>query len=66
MTDSWLPRATQIDAGKLILCTGSSPISGPLPVSHLIPIYLNVGLTPTLLSKTLPTDAPAHVGVVVP
>ncbi|CAN8104728.1 unnamed protein product [Discula destructiva] len=57
---------TQIDASRLVLCTGSSPISGPLPasVSHLSAIHLDTALSPTKLTATLPTDAPAHVAVI--
>lgn len=54
----------QVDASSLILCTGSSPISGPLPATHLSEIHLDTGLTPTLLSKTIPTDQSVQVAVV--
>ncbi len=56
--------ATQIAASQLILCTGSSPISGPLPVSHLTPIHLDTALSPTLLAKALPANAASQVGVI--
>ncbi|ROW07364.1 hypothetical protein VMCG_03746 [Cytospora schulzeri] len=55
---------TQIDASKLVLCTGSSPINGPLPVSHLAAINLDTALAPTILSETLPADQPAQVAVI--
>lgn len=55
---------TQVDASKLVLCTGSSPISGPLPVTHLADISLDTALSPTILSQTLPADQPAQVAVV--
>lgn len=57
-------QATQIDASRLVLCTGSAPIDGPLPGSHLTSIHLDTALSPTLLAKTLPTDTPAQVGVI--
>lgn len=55
---------TQVDASRLILCTGSSPISGPLPVTHLADINLDTALSPTILSQTLPTDQPSQVAVI--
>lgn len=55
---------TQVDASRLVLCTGSSPTSGPLPVSHLQEIHLDTALSPTLLSKTLPTNQPTQIGVI--
>ncbi|KAK7746034.1 hypothetical protein SLS53_002756 [Cytospora paraplurivora] len=55
---------TQVDASKLILCTGSSPISGPLPVTHLAEIDLDTGLSPTKLAKTIPTDQPTRIAVI--
>lgn len=55
---------TQVDARRLVLCTGSSPTSGPLPVSHLQEIHLDTALSPTLLSKTLPTNQPTQIGVI--
>ncbi|KAG8157727.1 hypothetical protein KVR01_012389 [Diaporthe batatas] len=55
---------TQVDASRLVLCTGSSPTSGPLPVSHLQHVHLDTALSPTLLSRTLPTDQPVQIGVI--
>lgn len=55
---------TQVDANRLVLCTGSSPTSGPLPVSDLQEIHLDTALSPTLLSKTLPTSQPTQIGVI--
>lgn len=55
---------TQVDASRLVLCTGSSPISGPIPVSHLADIHLDTALSPTLLSKTIPKDTPVQVAVI--
>lgn len=55
---------TQVDASRLVLCTGSSPIDGPLPVSHLTPVHLDTALSPTLLAKTLPTNSPLQIAVV--
>ncbi|KAJ4415944.1 hypothetical protein N0V82_007066 [Gnomoniopsis sp. IMI 355080] len=56
----------QIDASRLILCTGSSPIDGPLPpsVSHLNSIHLDTALAPTKLTNALPTDEPIQVAVI--
>ncbi|KUI71848.1 hypothetical protein VM1G_07830 [Cytospora mali] len=62
-SDSFSP-PTQVDASKLILCTGSSPISGPLPVTHLAEINLDTALSPTILSKILPTDQPTQIAVI--
>ncbi len=58
------PEIAQIAASRLILCTGASPISGPLPVSHLASIHLDTALSPTLLAKTLPANAASQVGVI--
>lgn len=55
---------TQVDASRLVLCTGSSPTSGPLPVSHMQEIHLDTALSPILLSKLLPTDQPTQIGVI--
>lgn len=55
---------TQIDASRLVLCPGSSPISGPMPVTHLADIHLDTALSPTKLSTTIPKDQPAHVAVI--
>ncbi|ROV90683.1 hypothetical protein VSDG_08287 [Cytospora chrysosperma] len=55
---------TQVDASLLILCTGSSPISGPLPVTHLAEIDLDSALAPTVLSGALPRDQPTQVAVI--
>lgn len=55
---------TQVDASRLVLCTGSSPTSGPLPVSHLQEVHLDTALSPTLLSKTIPTNQPTQIGVI--
>lgn len=56
----------QIDASRLILCTGSSPIDGPLPttVSHLNAIHLDTALSPAKLTTAIPTDTPTQVAVI--
>ncbi|KAF3763599.1 hypothetical protein M406DRAFT_293206 [Cryphonectria parasitica EP155] len=58
-------QATQVDASRLILCTGSSPVTGPLPVQdhHCAPIPLDTGLSPTLLSE-LPRHEKVQVAVI--
>lgn len=56
---------TQVDAARIILCTGSAPTSAPLPAAdHLTAVSLDTALSPTLLSKTLDPSAPATVAVV--
>lgn len=57
-------QASQVDASRLVLCTGSSPISGPLPAEHLTSIHLDTALSPTRLTQLLPHDEPAHVAVI--
>lgn len=53
-----------ITSKLLILCTGSSPTTGPLPVTHLQEIGLDPALNPPLLSKMIPKDQPITIAVV--
>ncbi|KAE8453418.1 hypothetical protein EG329_010279 [Mollisiaceae sp. DMI_Dod_QoI] len=48
----------------LVLCTGSSPTTGPLPVTHLQEIGLDPALNPPLLSKIIPQDTRVTIGVI--
>ncbi|CAH0004511.1 unnamed protein product [Clonostachys byssicola] len=59
---------------RLVLCTGSSPITSPLPIlkqlsdsnpgTALTPLHLDTALKPSLLSQTIDPSSPATVGVV--
>ncbi|GAB7343201.1 hypothetical protein MBLNU457_1268t1 [Dothideomycetes sp. NU457] len=52
-------------ADRLVLCTGSSPTSRPLPTHNTIPdLDLDTALTPSLLSHLLPTSKPLTISVV--
>lgn len=48
----------------LILCTGSSPTTGPLPISSPQEIGLDPALNPPLLAKILPRDSAQNVAVI--
>ena len=48
----------------LVLCTGSSPTTGPLPVSGFQEIGLDPALNPPHLAKLLPSHSPLLVGVI--
>lgn len=51
-------------AELLVLCTGSSPATHPLPMTHLQDIGLDEGLDPVVLSKVLPSDKCTTVAVI--
>jgi len=52
-------------ADRLVLCTGSSPTARSLPTSSTIPpLDLDTALTPSALSRLLPTTKPLTVSVV--
>ena len=55
---------TSTSADLFVLCTGSSPITGPLPVSGFQEIGLDPALNPPLLSKLLPSHKSLLVGVI--
>lgn len=55
---------TEIHAKMLVLCTGSAPTRGPLPVSNVEDIHLDTALSPTKISQVLPQDQALTVGVV--
>ncbi|KAL3421440.1 hypothetical protein PVAG01_07885 [Phlyctema vagabunda] len=61
--DASLPR-TEITSSMLILCTGSTPTMGPLPVSDIQEINLDPALSPTILSKTLSSSESSTVAVI--
>jgi hypothetical protein len=48
----------------LVLCTGSHPITGPLPVIDIKEIGLDPALNPPLLSNLIPKDTPATIAVI--
>lgn len=53
-----------IPSNLLVLCTGSSPTSGPLPVSNIKEIGLDPALKPSLLKTILPNNIPLTVAVI--
>lgn len=59
-----LPGSTPASSNLLVLCTGSSPTSGPLPVSHIQEIGLDPALKPSHLRNIFPTDTPITIGVI--
>lgn len=65
ITSPTASQPTQIDADRLILCTGSSPTSAPLPAAdNLTTLPLDTALSPTLLAQTISSSTPATVAVV--
>jgi hypothetical protein len=48
----------------LVLCTGSSPTKGPLPITNIQEIDLDPALNPPLLSKIIPNDTNITIGVI--
>src|SRR6187402_1585065 len=48
----------------LVLCTGSSPSTGPLPVTNIREIGLDPALNPPLLATIIPSDSKVTVGVI--
>ncbi|KAH8684585.1 pyridine nucleotide-disulfide oxidoreductase-domain-containing protein [Tricladium varicosporioides] len=55
---------SEISSDLLVLCTGSSPATGPLPIKSIQEIGLDPALQPSLLTTLLPTDLPITVGVI--
>ncbi|KAH8816219.1 pyridine nucleotide-disulfide oxidoreductase-domain-containing protein [Xylogone sp. PMI_703] len=55
---------TSISSDLVVLCHGSAPSSGPLPVSGFKEISLDPALDPPELAKILPSDTPTTVGVI--
>jgi alpha-1,3/alpha-1,6-mannosyltransferase len=55
-----------VTSNLLVLCTGSSPTTGPLPFTSpsLTELGLDPALNPPLLSKTLPSDIPITIAVI--
>lgn len=48
----------------LVLCTGASPTTAPLPVSNIQEVNLDIALSPTKLSTLLPSDQKLSIGVI--
>ena len=48
----------------LVLCTGASPTSAPLPISNIKEVNLDTALSPTKLSALLPQDQNLSIGVI--
>lgn len=57
---------SSINSNLLVLCGGSSPTTGPLPLtsSNLKGIGLDPALNPPLLSSLLPRDTPTTIAVI--
>ncbi|KAJ5088200.1 hypothetical protein N7456_011816 [Penicillium angulare] len=56
----------EIEASRIVLCTGSHPTKTPLPVSGLDieTLDLDLVLKPSLLAESLPSDEPITIAVV--
>jgi len=54
----------RFDSNMLVLCTGSHPITGPLPVTGIEEIGLDPALNPPLLSTMIPKDTPSTIAVI--
>ncbi|KAI1501831.1 pyridine nucleotide-disulfide oxidoreductase-domain-containing protein [Biscogniauxia marginata] len=72
-TNSWkvtFDNGEDVTTSRMVLCTGSSPISKTLPVleesnpNSMTAINLDVALTPSILAKTFNPKAPVTVAVV--
>ncbi|KAL1641117.1 hypothetical protein SLS58_006392 [Diplodia intermedia] len=65
-----LDDAAPVVTPNVVLCTGSSPVTQPLPIFdqlqdlRLRSLHLDTALTPTILAKTFDPEAPATVAVV--
>lgn len=55
---------TEISSDIVVLCTGSSPSTGPLPVPEIQEIGLDPALKPSLLQTIVPSDQPITVAVI--
>jgi hypothetical protein len=55
---------SKVSSDLLVLCTGSNPISGPLPVSGLEKLELDPALKPSHLKKVLSPDKPLTIAVI--
>lgn len=62
-----------VTSDRLVLSTGSSPITAPLPILKQLssttsrkiePIHLDTALKPSILAKTIDASQPATVGVI--
>jgi hypothetical protein len=53
-----------ITSDLLVLCTGSSPATSPLPITAPIEIDLDPALNPPLLATLLPKDQPLTIAVI--
>ncbi|CAL3962545.1 unnamed protein product [Diplocarpon coronariae] len=62
--DEKFPGSSIIHTDLLVLCTGSSPSTGPLPVTDIIEIGLDPALNPPLLAKILSPSEKQTVGVI--
>lgn len=62
--DEKFPGPTTVSADLLVLCTGASPTTRPLPVDNLIDIGLDPALNPPLLAKILSSKEAQTVGVI--
>ncbi|PNS18656.1 hypothetical protein CAC42_5195 [Sphaceloma murrayae] len=59
-------QSTTVIADRVVLCTGSSPSEGPLPVDipGMSSIHLDTALSPSLISDLIPKDKPTTVSVI--
>ena len=62
--DGEYPDPLHVMSNMLVLCTGSAPSTGPLPITNIQEIGLDPALNPPLLSRILPKDAATTVAVI--
>ncbi|KAL2069675.1 hypothetical protein VTL71DRAFT_14354 [Oculimacula yallundae] len=62
--DEKFPGPTTVSANLLVLCTGSSPTTRPLPVSNIQDIGLDPALNPPLLAKLIPSTKDQTIAVI--
>lgn len=53
-----------VGSDLLVLCTGSNPVSRPLPVASVQEIGLDPALNPPVLAKIIPSDSAVSIGVI--
>jgi hypothetical protein len=55
---------SDFNSNMLVLCTGSHPITGPLPGADIKEIGLDPALNPPLLATMIPKDTPTAIAVI--
>ncbi|TVY80438.1 hypothetical protein LSUE1_G006013, partial [Lachnellula suecica] len=63
-SDEKFPGPESVSSDLVVLCNGSAPTSGPLPVKTIQEIGLDPALKPSLISSLLPSDAALTIAVI--